>query len=163
MDRNSCTEALGLRLNMMFKPFNYLHPEFVFLSSKMCSLSPRPCLVSKSWQTPIGCLLPKERTAANLSWHFVQRKEVVSGVLHRSLTNNVSINFYIKVYEKSIFQIMYKLSRIMSNFSHFLSAVANRTCSACSPTSSSVVVDEDPQSHEGLLPKSLDWDENLKP
>ena len=43
----------------------------------MCFLYYRPCLVPKSWQTPIGCLLPKERTAAHHSWHFVQRKEVI--------------------------------------------------------------------------------------
>ena len=52
-------------------------PSWLCFFSKLCSLSPRPCLVSKSWQTPIGCLLPKERTAAHHSWHFVQRKEVI--------------------------------------------------------------------------------------
>ena len=45
-----------------------------------------------------------------------------SGVLHRSLKNNVSINFNINVDEKSSFlKIMSKLSKIMSKFSqiHF--------------------------------------------
>ena len=91
------------------------------------------CTVSEYTQThkPHICDLSAN---ADIGINGIQNVVLQPGVLHRSLTNNAPIRFDINFYEKSYLQIlMYTLSKLMSKFSQFRSAIVNRNCSACSP------------------------------
>ena len=70
------------------------------------------------------------RFSKPLSGKITMSSSFILWKIQESYTNNVSIKFYIYVFEKSIFKKMYKLSAKKSKFSQFWSAIVNRICSA---------------------------------